>query len=914
MQILSFFEIINATLGSKQFLLIAELLSFVYKIILLGYLSFYCFRSSTSRKLSTLLIIFLVVALLNDISWILHALHQIYHFDDTRIIIFVARIGWATFITQYQALGLFLEHLIAKKVNFKKLDIISLLINFAISSCFLYSAFFKFNTSPRDPETLYFETRLMQAIYFYTLPLLIPIFYRMIKQIRLGRFPKILNQQLAIFIYYLIIPHLFLEYISNKKAALPFITKFIPFNQNALLSLSTILCSCAMYYCYKRIMRLRFLNVKRQVESNAKFNFIKDFKDVFDQLTYVTAVKELSHIVQNFFNTAFNIPAGKVRLYMRKTVSDQYDNDIMYRNIIAINNKVEHFITRYDTPSNDIARYLYQERILIKDEIEFSNFYDEHPSRTIILEFLDTINADIFLPIYEHNSFSAYIIIERNARRADKLFNNTEHDEMLVFTSYLSNVIKILKHSNLELLLQVEKELQEDLHLKHQEVSQYKESVGSFLRNHDERKVGIIFYKGRKFTFASEAAHELLGINVNDERDHPLTHLLKEIASKVREYKNTYTSFVQDSNQTKLIVSAILGIDSNTVILTVYYPEVSDIVKAQFDQLQDHSTWDYLLYLETTQSGQLINQFIPGTSQTLLNFKINILATALSKKATLLQLPEDDITPIVDILHHISTRPALHIMDLTTPEKHNEIALKLFGINPLFEDIESPPEPLLQKLDGIGTLFIQNIHFLALDTQHLLAQFITYGSYYHYKSDHRLFSNVRIICSTDNNLNTLVAEGKFSKKLFDELKKTSLSMPPFASLPDIEVTELIDGFIEQILKDQPFKNLLDLSPKDKSKLVTKRPVSLQELKTKVYQLLPQKSVKYNIHDTIELDPAYNTADPELAHAIRLGKKALKNPHAMTILWDKFKNQNKIAELLGVNRSSVNRRCQEYNLH
>jgi len=32
-----------------------------------------------------------------------------------------------------------------------------------------------------------------------------------------------------------------------------------------------------------------------------------------------------------------------------------------------------------------------------------------------------------------------------------------------------------------------------------------------------------------------------------------------------------------------------------------------------------------------------------------------------------------------------------------------------------------------------------------------------------------------------------------------------------------------------------------------------------------------------------------------------------------MLWNKFNNQNKIAAFLGVNRSSVNRRCREYNL-
>ena len=55
----------------------------------------------------------------------------------------------------------------------------------------------------------------------------------------------------------------------------------------------------------------------------------------------------------------------------------------------------------------------------------------------------------MFLPIYERNSIIAYIIIERNAR-PENLFTNKERDEMLVFTSYLSNIINILKYSNIE--------------------------------------------------------------------------------------------------------------------------------------------------------------------------------------------------------------------------------------------------------------------------------------------------------------------------------------------------------------------------------------------------------------------------------------------------------------------------------
>ena len=118
-----------------------------------------------------------------------------------------------------------------------------------------------------------------------------------------------------------------------------------------------------------------------------------------------------------------------------------------------------------------------------------------------------------------------------------------------------------------------------------------------------------------------------------------------------------------------------------------------------------------MLYLETTQSGQLINQLMPGTGEKLLNYKINLLATALSKKATLLDMAEEDLLPTVEILHSISLRQSLTVMKLTHPEKHEEFAIKLFGLNPLMQK-ESEPA-LLEKLDNTGTLFIQNIEYLS---------------------------------------------------------------------------------------------------------------------------------------------------------------------------------------------------------
>ena len=90
-------------------------------------------------------------------------------------------------------------------------------------------------------------------------------------------------------------------------------------------------------------------------------------------------------------------------------------------------------------------------------------------------------------------------------------------------------------------------------------------------------------------------------------------------------------------------------------------------------------------------------------------------------------------------------------------------------------------------------------------------------------------------------------------------------------------------------------------------------VSISEFKLKIQRLITEKSRENNLKPATVIDPIFNTADPALIEAAKLGKHALKDPAVMTLLWDKFKNQNKIAEFLGVNRSSVHRRCKDYNL-
>ncbi len=874
----------------------------LYKFALLGTCIKYVVKAAQSRILLLFLTIFVLGALADDISFLsgLFWYHiMAFKHIDIPLHTLICRINCIVFLSMYQAIALFFEYLIEKKLNLSLLHWYTLLMNIILTSATLYLAIFKFGIPSDSPETLAFELGIVHTAYFILPLMFVPLIIKLYKKIH--TIPLILNHQLKSLGYFFI-GYALMEAANNRALILIKTFPSLLYLKYPIHVLCALLCSYFLYHTAKKVTRLRFLNIKKEVVSQERFNFLTQFKDILEQLNFATALKELPHITQTFFQNAFGINRGQIRLIIRNTVSEDD-----YYNGSDFSSKIESFIRHENQP---LTASLKTQKIFIRDEIHFTNFYEADSTTREILGFLDVINADLFLPIYERGSIIAYITVDRHAR-SHKLFTNKERDEMVLFTSYLGNMISLLKHGNIDALRQHQKELSEELYRKHQELQQCKESIRSFSSSTKQRQIGIVFYKNRKFTLANEAAQELLGVDINKEEGHSLTQAFKSLVRRVQDFKSAQSSYVRNNQGIRMVISALPGSDENNVMFLVYYPEIADVLRTQIDQLSDPSRWDYALYLETTKSGQLINQLIPGNGRTLLDFKISLLAAALQKKATLLCMPEEDVLPAVELLHDISMRSSLHTLKLSYPEQNDEVGIKLFGINPIM--LKEHAVPLLEKLDTVGTLFIENCEYLSLETQKQLAQAIASGFFYKLKSDQKIVSNVRIICSTTKDLARLVQSGVFSKELYEQLERASLKMPSLEELSESEIDTLAQGYADQIVRTPTYKNLLALTEKDKRSLLSDRPLSLHEFKERVHDLLTEKSTKHNIPAVTELDPAYNVSDPDIAHAVRLGRKALKDPHVMSILWNEFKNQNKIATLLGVNRSSVNRRCHEYNL-
>ncbi|PKN03407.1 hypothetical protein CVU75_02370 [Candidatus Dependentiae bacterium HGW-Dependentiae-1] len=908
--ILSFFDtilrFIESALGNFYFLIAVTSVLFFLKATLLVSLVTRGLRSSKLHRQWLFLVFVLVGSMFENFAWLIKLSKLTFLPDiEYRLTLFMARFSWGFTIVQYQSLALFLENLAEQKFKLTLRSKFFICISSIFFFTFMGLAFYDFNcfNSTQRPA---FEIPLITMTALYMLfPLMLTSLFITFRKIQTTQLPSLLKKQLSVLIKVLIIPW----WACDLLQVYPFdlLANSIT-NSYAAIGISQIFLTYAIYYSFRQIMALRFLNFKNHVQAQKKHNFIGNFKDLLEQLSYATNMQELAHRTQTYFQEAFNVPLRRTTLYIRKQEAPV--DETTKTNDHKVQKEVENFLT-VNAPTT--IELLSQAKILIYDELSFSNFYEKNPSYTALLTFMDAINADIFIPVYEKQKLIGYIVIDHHAR-LDQFYSDMERDEMLVFASYLGNVINLLQHRNLESVIHHEKELKEELYSKHQEINQYKESVRSFLRTSTQKKIGIIFYKNRHFTFGNQAAKELIKININNQEGHPLSQALKKIAQQVQEYKSPQTHFVKDADGTRLVLNGVPNLEQNNIIITVYHPEISDIITKQLDQLKDPTKWDYLLYLETTQSGQLINQLIPGSGETLLNFKIELLKTAMSKKATLLEMAEEDLLPTTELLHHIGLREKLHVLTLHGPEKNFETATKLFGMNPVFNNAHNTQESVLKSLHPTGTLFIKNIQFLAPETQEYLAEFIHYGFYRIFKSDQKIFANVRIICSSARDVTVLADEKKFSKTLANELKKTTVTMPSLMTLSEDELSSLAQGFSEQALKTQTFKNLLALTPREKLKLANQRPVSLQELKTRVQHLLVAKSKKNDIYQETQFDPAYDISDPELVEAARLGKHALRDPKIVALLWNKFKSQNQIATFLGVNRSSVSRRCKKYDLN
>jgi len=884
--------------NSPLFLFIIKVLAFTYQSFALYTIISYL-RSNKQNYLYILLAItFIASVTIINLHWIITLLHKlkIATISDS-FIIKSNQICWILLILGKLSISYIVSNFINKRIS--NIDYIEVLAGTILALIFIAISGYYVATNLETRTSIEFISK--KCTYFY-------LFYLYIKMSLLSgytiyynnRLPKIKKEQLHFLLFYVFIP----QFISDQLSANPFAFSATYTMNYGLKSLTTMLLTYAMHYCMRNLLKLRFLNMYDQVGSTGDYTYsTTDFKPILERMSSVTTADELRRVIREFMTATYHVPVDTITFYIRKQHHNEGDNtdasDPMYDHI-------EELLQSCIFHDNDVINALHEQKILIQDEIAFTQEYNPTHAQAMLLNLCRQLQVSAFIPIFQYDRLVGYILIKEHAR--EELFTQREQDEMLMLAHYLSNVIYLISHRNVDNVIAREKSLHAELYQRERELEQYKESMRSCFRATQDKSIGVIVYKSRRFNIRNQAAYDIAGVDPNTEKGHPLSKKLKEVVNKVELQQQRKSVSTHNRYNRKVIICAVPELESNGIIITLHYPEIIEATREHVSLLDNPQQWDYLLYLETTYIGQHLERLIPGKSEQLLQIKLSLLQAALSKYPVLIKGAREDTIDLAAFLHKASNRDISHTITLDAPERSNHVTHTLFG-STTRGTLSNPST--VEHLHEHGTLFLENMHYLSFYTQKQIGHYLQYGYFQKENSEYKLISDIRIIATTAYPVETLLEQGTLLPSFHKHFPHI-ISLPDLATLPENEFNTLVDALFHQVVAHDGTYRLLAFTQHDYAHLRRTARGSLYELRNGIAHIIKKKSEDNHIADNVET--VHTPHEPTLFKAAQLGKEALKDRDLMIFLWNTFKSQSKIATLLNVNRSSVNRRLKQFNLN
>jgi len=741
------------------------------------------------------------------------------------------------------------------------------------------------------------ELTLWRITYGYLLFLAALTVFETFRGLNNIKTPLLLRMQLKMLVFAFILPvfcikfgnlHLFVSVFDQSKSLVVL--------WQALYSIATALLIAATYYCATRLVRIRFLNIKYDAPVSMDPEQFKKIDSVLTKFERATATSDFRYVVSTFFSQTYHCAEDRVRVVL-------FD-DPLYEEVIELQRRVR---TSLDAVP-PLVDFLDKKQLFARSEIEFSWYHEEALIYAEAIQFLDLMGADLFVPLFDRGVIAGFVMVESRPE-GTIYFSLSERAFIAFFARILGSAIRLVRQQDYNQILSEIWRLKEEAYFRHQELAHFRESILSFSRHAVEKQIGVLFYKRRKYVTANRAAELLLGCDPNCHHGHPLVEAMGKLVNYTMQTRQHSSSIVSLHSEMQLSVMTFPGGDEQEVVVVVSRPEISDLIDFQKGLLKDPAQWDYILYLEATEKGRRISELLPGIGATLLQLKIDLLRLVLCRRALCLTMAKADCNALVSLLHEASLRKQLSVFSLREQERGQEYALRLFGATTLFSEHETE-EPLLVQFEKDATLFIENMQFLALATQKRLADFLSCGAFKRIGGSMLVSSDVRIIFSSDRPLDRLFQEGVLAYELYRVLKETSFILPQPSQLPYEEFLSMVDSIAQLFLTTASLKKVLGLTDREQRQLWDEQLSSVDLLKKRVHALLQLKAVGQQIELSGDMVDAY---DEQLHKIVMLGARALKDQTALTYLWNKFQCQAKIASILGVNKSSVSRRCKAFGL-
>jgi len=267
---------------------------------------------------------------------------------------------------------------------------------------------------------------------------------------------------------------------------------------------------------------------------------------------------------------------------------------------------------------------------------------------------------------------------------------------------------------------------------------------------------------------------------------------------------------------------------------------------------------------------------------------------------------------IANSIHMMSSRSKYRLMDINCAAlTENLLEAELFGYEKgSFTGASTTGKAGLFEVAQRGTVFLDEIGEMSLSLQAKLLRVLQERRFKRVGGIDDINIDVRIIASTNRNLEEEVQKGNFRKDLYYRLKVLPINLCPLRERKD-DIMTLAKYFLHDF-NNEFKKKINNISPDVEEILLNYDwPGNIRELKSVIERavLLSNNSVLSDEHLLLGYEPNTSTVEEDGDKSI----SALEKRHIIKILTETSWRMTKASKILGINRTTLYNKIKQYDI-